>query len=81
MLMSHALSLKLQENIFHETERLRKADDIPRNTYINQALEFFNKYNRKRMLRKQLAKECALVKDDNLRILKEFEGLDEHLIE
>lgn len=72
--MSKALSLKLQDNIFRETERMTKAIKIPRNTYINRALEFYNKLNRKRILKKQLAKESKLVEASTLEVLKEFEN-------
>ena len=79
--MSKALSLKLQDNIFEEVERITKAAKIPRNTYINRALEFFNRMNRKRLLRKQLAKASKLVENNSLEVLKEFEALEDPIIE
>jgi hypothetical protein len=79
--MSKALSLKLQENIFVETERITKAVKMPRNTYINRALEFYNKLNRKKLLKKQLAKECKLVEASSLEVLKEFEALNDPIFE
>lgn len=79
--MSKALSLKLQEDIFKETERITKAIKIPRNTYINRALDFYNKMNRKRLLKKQLTKECKLVEASSLEVLKEFEALNDPIFE
>ena len=48
---------------------------IARNRYINEAVSVYNLYNKRRMLKKQLAKESNLTKEDSLEILKEFEKL------
>lgn len=79
--MSKALSLKLQEDIFQDTEAMRKKVNLPRNTYINKAVDFFNQMNRKRMLKKQLAKESKLVEASSLEVLKEFEALEDSIFE
>lgn len=79
--MSKALSLKLQDNIFAETEMIIKTMKTPRNTYINRALKYFNQLNRKRLLRKQLAKESKLGKDSALEVLHEFEQLNDNIFE
>jgi len=79
--MSKALSLKLQEDIFEEVEKITKAAKIPRNTYINRALGFYNKLNRKRILKKQFAKESKLVQDSSMEILHELEQLDDNLFD
>ncbi|MFH0820338.1 MAG: hypothetical protein V1908_01045 [Candidatus Peregrinibacteria bacterium] len=76
--MSKALSLKLQEPIFDNMEQVR---EIPRNTYINKAIEFFNKLNRKRHLKKQLAKASKLTYASSMEVLKEFEALDDPISE
>ena len=76
--MSKALSLKLQEDVFAQMEEVR---GIPRNTYINRAIEFFNKLHRKRVLRKQLAKASQLTYASSIEVLKEFEAIDPELPE
>lgn len=76
--MSKALSLKLQEAIFDNMEQVR---EIPRNTYINKAIEFFNKLQLKRYLKKQLAKESKLTYATSMEVLKEFEALDDPIFE
>ena len=76
--MSKALSLKLQEDIFDQMEEVR---DIPRNSYINKAISWFNKMQRRQYLRKQLAKESKLVQTQSLAICKEFEAIDPELPE
>lgn len=71
-----ALSLKLEEEIFEETEGIVKDLGVPRNRYINQALEMFNKYMRRKKLSAQLKKESALVGDSSLEVLAEFEAIE-----
>lgn len=69
------LSLKLDEDIFEEAEEITSKMQIARNRYINEAVSVYNLYNKRRMLKKQLAKESNLTKEDSLEILKEFEKL------
>ena len=76
-----ALSLKLQDDIFQQTEAITKAEKIPRNRYINNALEFFNKLHRKRLIGKQLAKASKLVRENSMEVLKEFEALEDPIFE
>ncbi|MBL6962412.1 MAG: hypothetical protein ISR55_01185 [Bacteroidetes bacterium] len=67
------LSLKLDEAIFKETESLLKKFKIPRNRYINEALAFYNKIQKRKLLAKQLEIESKLVLNDSLDILSDFE--------
>ncbi len=73
------LSLKLQEEIFEEVERVVHAIRIPRNTYINQALDFYTCLSRRKLLKQQLQKESRAVRMNSLRVLKEFERLEDDL--
>ena len=75
------LSLKLKEDIFEEVEKLVHKIHIPRNAYINQALEFYNGLNRRKFLKKQLHKESKLVRSSSLEALREFESLSDELPE
>lgn len=79
--MSKALSLKLQEDVFHQVERITRKIKVPRNAYINRALAFYNKYNERKLLKKQLATEALLVRDNSMQYLAEFEALEDDLIE
>ena len=76
--MSKALSLKLKDEIFQDTETMRKTAKIPRNAYINRALEFFNSIQKRRLLKRQLTKESGLVSKESILILSEFETLAEN---
>ena len=69
------LSLKLDEEIFRETEKLTLKLKKPRNRYINEALDLYNKYNERMLLKRQLHKESKLVSDESSRVLKEFEKI------
>ena len=69
------LSLKLREDVFSEVERVVKKIRIPRNAYINQALLFYNKLNKRKLLRKQLEKESQAVQAVSLEVLAEMEKL------
>jgi hypothetical protein len=75
------LSLKLQEDIFEEVERVVHTIRIPRNTYINQALDFYTRLSRRKLLKQQLQKESRAVRMNSLRVLKEFERLEDELPE
>ena len=76
-----ALSLKLRDDVFEEVERVVRAIRIPRNTYINQALDFYTKLNKRKLLKQQLQKESQAVRLNSLRILKEFERFEDDLPE
>ncbi len=70
-----SLSLKLEVQIFEETEEVTAKLNRTRNRYINEAVHFYNLFNKKRLLRKQLVKESAAGMVDAMEVLKEFEAL------
>ena len=72
-----SLSLKLDENVFKDTEEITHALNCARNRYINEALALYNKYNKRQILKKKLLKESGLVKLDSMQILEIFEQLDD----
>ena len=70
------LSLKVRDEVFQKMEELIHQAHMPRNAYINQAIDFYNKLQRRRWLKKELARESAIVGQHSLEILREFENLD-----
>ena len=70
------ISLKIDDSIFVETENILSKIKKPRNRYINEALEYYNKIQRRKILEKKKKKESALVKDESLSVLNEFEEID-----
>ena len=69
------LSLKLEDDIYIETERITAKLQIARNRYINEAVDLLNKYHKRRLLKSQLANESAAIKIDSMEILREMEKL------
>jgi hypothetical protein len=69
------LSLKLDEDIFDETEKITSKMNLTRNRYINEAVKIYNLYNKKKLLRAQLVKESKLTSKDSMEVLKDFEQL------
>jgi len=71
------LSLKLDDNIFDETENLLTKVKKSRNRYINEAVDYYNRINKRNLIARKLAKESRLVKEESLSVLAEFEALDD----
>ncbi|MDA0195524.1 MAG: hypothetical protein O2887_01800 [Bacteroidetes bacterium] len=70
------VSLKIDDSIFGETEEILSRVKKPRNRYINEALNHYNKLQRRLILQKKLKDESDLVKSDSMTILKEFDAVD-----
>ena len=70
------VSLKLDDSIFGETEKILSRMKKPRNRYINEALEYYNRLQRRLIIEKKLKKESELVKSDSMSVLKDFEEID-----
>ncbi len=75
--MAKPLSLKMDDQIFKETESLLKKLHLPRNAYINQAVEFYNRCQKRLLLKKKLKKEVKTLKSDTQEFLKSFELLED----
>ncbi len=71
------LSLKLEDDIFQETEKIVNKVQVPRNRYINEALAFYNRLQKRRLLAQQLGKESKLVAENSMDILQEFDELED----
>jgi predicted transcriptional regulator len=69
------LSLKLDDSIFQDTEKLVKEINKPRNRYINEALNYYNKIQSRKILAKKLETESKLVSEESIKVLEEFEKL------
>jgi predicted transcriptional regulator len=69
------LSLKLDDEIFNEAEELTSKMKLARNRYINEAVNIYNQYNKRRLLKKQLLKESKMTMEDSMEVLLEFEKL------
>ena len=70
------ISLKIDDSIFGETEQNLLNLTKSRNRYINEALEYYNRLQKRRLLEKKLKVESSLVQEDSISVLNEFEDLD-----
>ena len=68
--------LKIDDSIFGETEKILTSIKKPRNRYINEAIDYYNKLQQRMMIEKKLRKESELVEKDSLSVLKDFEEID-----
>ena len=69
------LSLKLDDDIFDETEEITAQLRLARNRYINEDVNMYNLVQKRRLLKKALAKESVLTSSDSMEILREFDQL------
>ena len=70
------ISLNLDEIIFSETEKIVALMKKPRNRYINEAIDFYNKHQKRQMLKCKLQEESEIVKENSMNILRDFEEFD-----
>jgi hypothetical protein len=71
--MKH-LSLKLQDSVLQEAEEVLATRQISRNAYFNEAILFYSRFQKRRLLGKQLRRESVMVAEDSLEVLKEMEN-------
>ncbi|MDO8368706.1 MAG: hypothetical protein Q7T20_18045 [Saprospiraceae bacterium] len=74
------ISLKLKDEIFSETERLLPQLNKNRNAYLNEAIAFYNRYQKRMLIANQLRLESALIADTSLEVLAEMEALEDILL-
>ena len=67
----------MDDTIFHETEKIITRISKNRNRYINEAVAFYNLLQKRRIISRQLQKESKLVRDESMKILDEFEKLQD----
>ena len=72
-----SLSLKLEEEMFFETEAIINQLKLTRSKYIQDAIATYNQLNQRMLLKNQLITESRLVASDSLEVLAEFEMLED----
>jgi hypothetical protein len=77
--MAKILSLKLQEKVLQESEEILRQRKTSRNAYFNEAIHFYNKLWKRKLLKKTLREDSALVSADSLEVLEAFEQLPDEL--
>ena len=71
------LSLKMDDTVFNETEKITAKISKTRNRYINEAVEFYNLLQKRKMISRQLQKESKIVQEESMKVLAEFEKLQD----
>jgi adenine-specific DNA methylase len=71
------LSLKLDDDIFNETEILLTKVKKSRNRYINEAVDYYNRINNRNFIARKLVAESKIVRKESLAVLAEFESLND----
>ncbi len=71
------LSLKMDNTVFDETEKIIAKISKNRNRYINEAVEFYNILQKRRIISRQLQKESKIVQEESMKVLYEFEKLQD----
>lgn len=67
----------MDDRIFAETEAVVRKIRMPRNAYINRAIEFYNRCQRRLLAKRQLKRDVHLLKKDTQDFLKSFELLED----
>ncbi|MFW5773525.1 MAG: hypothetical protein ACOCWD_02480 [Tangfeifania sp.] len=70
------VSLKIDDSIFGETEEILSKIKKPRNRYINDAINYYNRIQKRAILEKKLKIESDLIKTVSMDVLKDFEEID-----
>jgi len=70
------ISRKIEDSIFKETEKLVSKFEKSRNRYINEATDYYNAQQERRILGDQLEKESKLVRKESMAVMREFEKID-----
>ena len=72
-----SLSLKIEDSIINETDELIKDIKISRNQYIIQAIAFYNKIKKRKLLEARMKRAVNDVGNSSLEVLHEFELLED----
>lgn len=70
------VSLKIDSSIFEEAEKILKNTNISRNRYINDALDYYNKIQKRKYLEKKLKAESLLVGEESMKVNQEFDAIE-----
>lgn len=70
------ISVKIEDSIFYETEKLVSKLKKSRNRYINEAIDYYNAQQNRQILSDQLERESKLVRKESMAVLREFEKFE-----
>ncbi len=65
----------MDDLVFNETEKIILKTNKNRNRYINEAVEFYNLLQKRKIISRQLQKESKIVQEESMKVLAEFDNL------
>lgn len=68
------ISIKLDDDVFNETEKIIAKINKNRNRYIREAVAFYNLLWERRIISHQLQNDSKIVQKESMRVLNEFEN-------
>ncbi len=71
------VSLKIDDTTFEETEQILSKVKTNRSRYLIDAVKFYNRLQERRLTATQLERESELTRDESLRVLAQFEALQD----
>ena len=75
--MAKALSLKLDDRTYQETEKIRRKLKLPRNTYFRRAISHYNALYARKQLEREYRNASRRLGAAHLEYLQETELLDD----
>jgi metal-responsive CopG/Arc/MetJ family transcriptional regulator len=70
------VSLKIDNSIYDDLDSVLANFKISRNRYINDAIKFYNDFQKRQILETELERESKLVSAESMKVLGEFSELD-----
>ena len=64
----------MDDLVFNETEKIILKTNKNRNRYINEAVEFYNLLQKRKIISRQLQKESKIVQEESMKVLAEFDN-------
>jgi hypothetical protein len=72
------ISLKIDEDLYDGTVAMLASVNLSRNRYINEAILYYNKLQKKLQLEKVLEAESKACEQSSREVLNEFEMIDDY---
>jgi len=61
-----AITLKIEDPLFLETEKILSITKKPRNRYINEAIAHYNKVQKRKIVEQKLAMEYRMIQAESM---------------
>jgi len=69
-----AITLKIEDPLFLETEKILSITKKPRNRYVNEAIAYYNKVQKRKIVEQKLAMEYRIIQAESMEMKKMSEN-------